>query len=100
MGSRRSNPEPGRPTVRAAVEAELEQLPDELASSATALGALALADSIDLGVETYRFQSALVAQLRECMTELAAKAPPKVEGDHVDELNDKRAARRRAASAG
>jgi hypothetical protein len=95
MGSRQASD-----AVRSAVEAELERLPDELRTSATSMAALALADSIDLGVETYRFQSALVAQLRECMTELRAMAPPKVEGDHVDELNDKRAARRRAASAG
>lgn len=89
-----------RSDVRAAVEAELAGLPDDLATSSTAASALRLADSIDLGTETYRFQSALVAQLRECMTELRALAPPKVEGDHVDELNDKRAARRRAAAAG
>lgn len=89
-----------RSDVRDAVEAELAGLPDDLATSSTAASALRLADSIDLGTETYRFQSALVAQLRECMTELRALAPPKVEGDHVDELNDKRAARRRAASAG
>lgn len=89
-----------RSTVRDAVVAELDRLPKDLATSSTAVAALRLADSIDLGVETYRFQSALVAQLRECMTELRELAPPKVEGDHVDELNDKRAARRRAASAG
>lgn len=89
-----------RSSVRDAVEAELAGFPEDLATSSTAASALRLADSIDLGVETYRFQSALVAQLRECMTELRALAPPKVEGDHVDELNDKRAARRRAASAG
>lgn len=87
-------------SVREAVEAEIERLPDELATSATAASALRLADSIDLGTETYRFQSALVGQLRECMAELAEKAPAKVEGDPVDELAEQRNARRKAASAG
>lgn len=87
-------------SVRDAVEMQLDELPTDLAQSPTAAAALRLADSIDLGVETYRFQSALVAQLRECMAELAEKAPAKVEGDTVDELAEQRTARRKAASAG
>jgi hypothetical protein len=87
-------------SVRAAVELQLDELPDDLAQSPTAAAALRLADSIDLGVETYRFQSALVGQLRECMAELAERAPAKVEGDPVDELAEQRTARRKAASAG
>jgi len=87
------------PSVREAVEAELERLPEELATSSTAASALVLADSIDMGRAGFRFMSGLVAQLRECMAELAEKAPAKVEGDTVDELNERRAARRRAASA-
>jgi hypothetical protein len=87
-------------TVRDAVERQLDELPDDVARSATAAAALALADSIDLGTESYRFQAGLVSQLRECMNELIAKAPAKVEGDRVDDLNARRAARRRAASAG
>lgn len=87
-------------SVRDAVENELAGLPDDLSESPTAAAALALAESIDLGTDTYRFQSALVAQLRECMTELHEKAPAKVEGDKVDDLNARRDARRRAASAG
>lgn len=87
-------------TVRESVEAELSRLPEELATSATAASALCLADSIDLGIAGFRFQAGLVAQLRECMSELAARAPAKPEGDHVDELNERRAARRRSAAAG
>jgi hypothetical protein len=87
-------------SVRDAVERRLDELPDDVARSATAAAALALADSIDLGTEAYRFQSALVGQLRECMAELDAKAPAKDEGDTVDELNRRRAARRSAAAAG
>jgi hypothetical protein len=86
-------------TVREAVEAELARLPEELATSATAASALLLADSIDMGRASFRFQAGLVKELRECMSELAAKAPAKPEGDHVDELNERRAARRRSASA-
>ena len=87
-------------TVRDAVERQLDELPDDLARSATAAAAMRLADSIDLGTESYRFQAGLVSQLRECMADLAEKAPAKSEGDTVDELNARRAARRSAASAG
>jgi hypothetical protein len=84
----------------AAVRRELADLPESLQQTATAAAAEGLARSLDLGTETYRFQAALVAQLRECMAELTAKAPAKVEGDSVDDLNARRAARRVAASAG
>lgn len=87
-------------SVRSAVELMLDELPEDLAATPTAAAALRLADSIDLGVESYRFQSALVGQLRECISELREQAPAKSEGDTVDELNAKRAARRSAASAG
>lgn len=87
-------------SVVAAVNRDLAQLPEELRMSATAIAALRLAESIDLGTETYRFQAALVRELRECLTELVAKAPPKVEGDAVDDLNARRAARRASASTG
>jgi len=85
--------------VRLAVETELAELPDDLRACATAAAALRLADSIDLGPISFRFQAGLVSELRECMTELRAKAPAKVEGDKVDDLLARRA-RRRSASAG
>lgn len=85
-------------TVLGAVLRDLAGLPESLRVSATALSAQALARSIDQGPETYRFQSALVGQLMACMAELRELAPPKVEGDTVDELNAARARRRAAAS--
>ena len=94
----RSAHKPG--PVERAVEADLAELPEELQHSSTAALARALAQSVDIGSETYRFQAALSAQIRECVTELQEKAPRKVEGDRVDDLNARRAARRRAASAG
>lgn len=87
-------------SVRDAVELMLDELPDDVAATPTAAAALRLADSIDLGTEGYRFQAGLVSQLRECTAELRAMAPAKTEGDTVDELNARRAARRSAASAG
>jgi hypothetical protein len=87
-------------SVRDAVELMLDELPEDVAASPTAAAALRLADSIDLGVDSYRFQAGLVAQLRECTAELRAMAPAKTEGDRVDDLNARRAARRRAAAAG
>lgn len=88
--------EPG--PVRAAVLRDLADLPERLQQSATALAAQALAESIDMGPETYRFQSALVGQLIACMAELRALAPPKVEGDSVDSLAAKRVARQKKAA--
>lgn len=84
-----------------AVRRDLDALPEDLRTSSTAAAAEGLARSLDLGTEAYRFQAGLVSQLRECMTELYAKAPAKPEeGDTVDEINARRAARRRTASAG
>ena len=83
----------------AAVHRDLERFPAELRQTATAAAAEGLARSLDLGTETYRFQAALVRELRECMTALADMAPPEAkEADPVDDLNAKRAARRAAAA--
>ena len=90
--------EPG--PVLAALRRDLAELPDELRTGSVAMSAEALARSIDLGPQTYRFQSALVGQLVECVEKLRALAPERPEGDAVDDLNARRAARRRAASAG
>lgn len=77
---------------------DLADLPERFRYTATALAARALAESIDQGPETYRFQSALVGQLMACLAELRELAPPKVEGDSVDDLNAKRAARQKKAA--
>lgn len=83
----------------AAVRRDLDALPDHLRQTTTAASAEGLARSLDLGTETYRFQAALVRELRECMTALAEMAPPEAEeGDPVDDLTARRAARRAAAS--
>lgn len=64
------------------------------------MAALALAESLDLGTETYRFQAALVRELRDCMAELAKAAESGAEaGDDVDDLAARRAARRAGADA-
>lgn len=85
-------------SVGEAVLRDLADLPERLQQTATAAAARALADSIDQGPDTYRFQSALVGQLMACMAELRDLAPPVVEGDSVDELNAKRAARQKKAA--
>lgn len=78
----------------------LGSLPVSVAASPTALAAAELARSIDQGPETYRFQAALVRELRECCAELraAAEAMGSTEDD-VDDLAARRAARRAAADA-
>lgn len=84
--------------VSQSVMATLSSFPDRVAQSPTAMAALELARSIDQGPETYRFQAALVKELRDCMTELHAKAEDsgQVEDD-VDDLASRRTARRAGA---
>lgn len=83
----------------AAVRRDLSHLPEWISDTTAAAAAEGLARSLDLGVETYRFQSALVRELRDCMTALADMAPPVAEeGDPVDDLAAQRAARRAAAA--
>lgn len=81
--------------VSQSVMATLSEFPERIAQSPTAMAALELARSIDQGPETYRFQAALVKELRECIAELwsAATALSPVE-DEVDDLTTRRAARR------
>ena len=96
--------EPGSPmpaSVRDSVLLALADMPDSVRCSPTAMSLLELATSIDQGPETYRFQAALVKELRDCMAELAAassNAAP-VEDD-VDDLASRRAARRSGAASG
>lgn len=81
-----------------AVTRDLEGYPEDIRGSSTALAALALANAIDYP-KAAMAMAPMVKELRECMAELAEKAPPKVEGDAVDDLTSRRNARR-ADSAG
>lgn len=85
-------------SVVEAVGRELDALPGVLAEGALAASALALAEAIDApGSATSK---AMVAkELRETMAALRALAPPKVERDRIDEVNQKREQRRRSAGA-
>jgi hypothetical protein len=89
-------------SVAAAVEREVELLPDVLREGALAAAALALARVIDApGSATSK---AMVAkELRETLAALRALAPPKREQDTLDEIaaarEKRRASVRGAASA-
>lgn len=82
-------------SVVEAVTRDLAELPDNLRNGALAAAALQLARTIDQGLN----QASCTKELRAVMAELAAKAPQKIEGDAVDDLGSRRAARRRAAAA-
>lgn len=83
----------------AAVRRDLDRLPADLRLTTTAAAAEGLARSLDLGTETYRFQAALVKELRDCLTALAELAPLDAEEDDpVDDLTARRSARRAAAA--
>lgn len=93
-----------------AVRRDLGAMPNGIATSTTAIAALGLAKTIDeLPVrDLFRFQSALVAQLRDCMSELTTRAAALAEstsgaeGDAsasvVSDLASRIAARRGAAT--
>lgn len=82
----------------AAVERDLARLPDQLRTGGLAVAALGIARTLDADCDP-RYQSGLVGQLRACLTDLAALAPPEQEeADPVDDLASKRAARRSAAA--
>lgn len=95
-----SDGETGIGPVSQSVTTLLGSLPVTVAESPTAMAAVELARSIDQGPDTYRFQAALVRELRECVAELrsAAEAMGSTEDD-VDDLAARRAARRAAADA-
>lgn len=86
-------------TVLEALRRDLAGMPDELRTGTVAMAAEALARSIDMGPKSFRFHSALVAQLIDCLETLRAAAPEEKK-DTVDDLNARRAARRRAAATG
>lgn len=87
--------------VARSVETTLAGLPDAVAQSPTAMAALELAESIDQGPETYRFQASLVRELRECVADLVSTATAlRPMEDEVDDLTARRDARRSGAARG
>ena len=87
-------------TVRQSVVLALSEMPRAVAHSPAAMAALELATSIDQGPETYRFQAALVKELRDTVSALRREANELGEsGDDVDDLAARRVARRAAAGA-
>jgi hypothetical protein len=71
----------------------------ELAQSALAASALALAAAIDDPENSATSKSLCVKELRETLARLLAMAPAKAENDSLDELTARRSARRAAAQA-
>lgn len=93
--ARRGVAEPGVVTVVEAVQRDLDRLAlslPALAVSAEAATALALARELD-SVNSATSKSMCARALVETMERLRAMAPPAKEGDGVDELEARRAAR-------
>lgn len=86
--------EPG--PMEAAVLADMERWGPELAQSTLAVGALDMAQRLDVGGMNPTPASLLHAQLRASVLELNKLAPPQAEVDEIDELNEKRRERRGA----
>jgi hypothetical protein len=83
-------------SVRVAVERELARLAErdaDLAGSTLAFSALALADGLESDA-SLAMKAMAAKELRETMDRLFALAPAVEKGDFVDELRDRRAARR------
>lgn len=89
-----ADPVENRRTVVDAVKADLADLPEKLQLGALAASALELARTIDQGLN----QATCTKELRAVLAELREQAPLKPSGDAVDDLNERRAARQRAAS--
>jgi hypothetical protein len=89
-------------TVRAAVQNDLDDLakraPD-LATSALAASALALAREIDKPKNSATSKSMCAKALLDVLETLRDLAPPEEEADQLDDLSSRRAARLAAGSA-
>lgn len=88
-------------SVVEAVERELARLHKrgavDLADSAMAAAALALALEIDTGGNSATSKSMCAKELRETLSALWAAAPPEEAMDDLDELAQRRASRRATA---
>lgn len=85
-------------SVETAVTSDIELLGPKAAETALAATALALARELD-GNNSATSKSMVAKALIDTMRELRALAPPKQEGDGVDEIAARRDARRSAAAA-
>jgi hypothetical protein len=85
-----------RPDVVEAVENDLARLPKDLAGSALAQSAVALAYEIQNPFNSATSKSMCTRELREALDRLRALAPVKKERTQLDDLRDRRS--RRAAS--
>jgi hypothetical protein len=84
-----------RRSVVDAVKTDLADLPERLQRGALAAAALELARTIDQGLN----QAGSTKELRAVMAELRTQGPVQAKGDAVDDLNARRAARRRRAAS-
>ena len=94
-------PPPKRPragAVETATARDLKRLPDELATSALAASALALARELD-GANSATSKSMCAKAHMELMDRLRELAPPEETRDGLDEISARRA-RRLAAGGG
>lgn len=85
-------------SVVEAVARDLERLGGDVADSALAATALALAAEID-GANSATSKSMCARELRETMALLREQAPPAVVADRIDEVKSARERRRRRAEA-
>ncbi|MEU9380010.1 hypothetical protein AB0D38_02920 [Streptomyces sp. NPDC048279] len=84
-------------TVASAIKEEINSLRiDDEAPGMIAL-ALSLARAVDASAKNPAAKATAARELRAVMRELHARAPVGKEGDTVDELQDKREERRKAA---
>jgi hypothetical protein len=88
------------PVVRATRRdlAAIKKLDEDLADSALAAIALALAKEVDQA-KSGQLRSMCAGQLREVLKELRSLTPAPTEGDRLDDLRERRAARRRGTAA-
>lgn len=79
--------------VLSAVERDIAKLPDDLAESALAASAVAMALEIEHPYNSATSKSMCQARLVEALKELRALAPPAEEADAVNDIESQRAKR-------
>lgn len=76
-----------------AVQRDLKDFPAQLAQSALGATAEALATELDDPTNSATSKSMCAKALADVMSQLRALAPPKKEGDRLDDLAERRASR-------